>query len=450
MAKQIKAIQCPNCGSVNKIEIKPDFYRCESCQTEYFLDNDDVNINYNHNYNNSDSDSKKLKRPFVIIGFVFAFIILATILNSFFKSPINQSSTDPTYSAPVIEKKKDDQSFYTRRHNNYPFLQPSSQKPFVIMLETRGYNNPKYKSKDGTYLDIYDPINKKLLSEENLNEKGLSSSDFKFRTFSDGHIYMVNNKTTLFKFDKETLKIENIGNKFFEVNNELEIGVATLEFVNEERGDGLILLTNDGKKRYYYPLIQKLYTEEEFYKAYAGFKTLLPNSKEKTIHVFTSKSLEFPEDKIQLIKVTYKDNGPGPKDAPTTMSWGKDYGRSGIFTGNDPYKKLLINAYQKEAKRVLKLGDLTPDRLYFGASVLLDDGEVLIIQFRANANTASDYKFQKIDRETGAVIWTAELPDGKRFENMIRYKDGLLGINSNDDMILLDEEGKVTSNYKLE
>lgn len=53
MAKEIKAIKCPNCGSVNKIELKPDFYKCSSCQTEYFLDDNDVNINYNHNFNNS-------------------------------------------------------------------------------------------------------------------------------------------------------------------------------------------------------------------------------------------------------------------------------------------------------------------------------------------------------------------------------------------------------------
>ncbi len=51
MAKEIKAIQCPKCGSTRKVEIKPEFYRCSSCDTEYFLDNDDVVITHNVNHN---------------------------------------------------------------------------------------------------------------------------------------------------------------------------------------------------------------------------------------------------------------------------------------------------------------------------------------------------------------------------------------------------------------
>ena len=48
MAKTIKAIICPKCGSNQNTEIKLDYYRCNSCKTEYFLDNDDVNINHNY------------------------------------------------------------------------------------------------------------------------------------------------------------------------------------------------------------------------------------------------------------------------------------------------------------------------------------------------------------------------------------------------------------------
>ena len=40
MATEIKAIKCPQCGSSQKTEIRPRYYRCTSCQTEYFLDDD--------------------------------------------------------------------------------------------------------------------------------------------------------------------------------------------------------------------------------------------------------------------------------------------------------------------------------------------------------------------------------------------------------------------------
>lgn len=449
MAKEIKAIKCPNCGSVSKTEIKPDFYKCDSCQTEYFLDNDDVNINHNHNYNTPKADPVVIRKLLIVIGSAFAFIILVGIVSSLFSNPMTPYPDNSTYSAPSTEAEKDDPSFHASRYNSSAFVQPSSQKPIVMMLESRRYNAQKNKIKDGTYLVMYDPLEKKLLAEEKVAEKDMYSSDLRFRRFSDGNIYITNDKTSLLKLNQETLKTEAIGQKFFEANDELQIGVATLEFVTETRGDGLILLTNDGKKRYYYPLIQKLYTEDEFYKAYAGFNTLLPNSKTKTIHVFTKKSSEFPEEKIQLIKLDYKDNGPGPKDVPKYMSWGKDYGRSGIFYGGEPYKKRLLNAYLQEAQRVLKLKDLTPDRLYFDASVLVDDDDVLIIQFRVNANTTSGYKFQQIDRETGAVIWTSEFPEGEAIEKLTRYKSGLLGINRNHEMLVLDSEGNITSDYKL-
>ena len=48
MAKNIKAIKCPNCGSIKKLEIRTDYFRCLNCDTEYFLDDDDINININH------------------------------------------------------------------------------------------------------------------------------------------------------------------------------------------------------------------------------------------------------------------------------------------------------------------------------------------------------------------------------------------------------------------
>ncbi len=53
MAKQIKAIKCPQCGSSLNTKISEEHFKCDSCGTQYFLDNDDVNINVNHQFNNT-------------------------------------------------------------------------------------------------------------------------------------------------------------------------------------------------------------------------------------------------------------------------------------------------------------------------------------------------------------------------------------------------------------
>jgi hypothetical protein len=46
MAKSIKAIECPKCGSTQKTAVRPDVFRCEGCGMEYYLYNDDINVNY--------------------------------------------------------------------------------------------------------------------------------------------------------------------------------------------------------------------------------------------------------------------------------------------------------------------------------------------------------------------------------------------------------------------
>ena len=48
MNKRIKVIKCPQCGSTKIEEIKPEHYRCKSCSSEFFLDNDDITIHHRY------------------------------------------------------------------------------------------------------------------------------------------------------------------------------------------------------------------------------------------------------------------------------------------------------------------------------------------------------------------------------------------------------------------
>ncbi len=447
MAKNIKAIKCPNCGSVSKTEIKLDFYRCTSCQTEYFLDNDDVNVNYNHNYK-TPINAKTLKIIGIAAASIIGFFILISIITSLFSS--SKPSNYNAYSAPASREveKEEDQGYSANRNPMLPILQDG--KPVMMTLEDRRYKSNTNESKNGAYLTFYDPLTKKMLSEELLSKKEHSNSDFKFKTFSDDNIYIINDKSVLLKVDKQTLKTEDVGKKLFGNNDELAIGVATMEFERDDYGDGLIILTNDGKKLHFYPLVQKVYTEKGLYKVNGGFNTLLPGAKEKSVFRFSSESTDYPEEKLQLIRITYKDNGGGPKDFPSNIFWSRDYGRSGIFNGTEPHTKELINPYQKSRGRVSGWKDITPGRLYFSPSVVLDDGNTLVIQFRVDANKKSDFKFQQINRQTGAVEGTAALKDGDRLKSLITYKDGFLGSTSDRMFMILDQKGIVKSEYKLD
>ena len=81
MAKDIKAIQCPKCGSIFKQEVKPEFYRCENCGTEYYLDNDDTHIYHHHERMppvQSSAPPLNTKLPIYILIGVVAFISIVT------------------------------------------------------------------------------------------------------------------------------------------------------------------------------------------------------------------------------------------------------------------------------------------------------------------------------------------------------------------------------------
>lgn len=455
MAKEIKVIKCPQCGSTDKTEIKPDFYRCTSCQTEYFLDDNDVTINYNHNYNHNNNpfsnpagaNQKAIKVIGIIFGVFIFLIVLSNVLYSLF-APKAVKTDQALYTVSTAEA--EEMGYSASRYQPQFFTRTSDGSPIMIVAEDRTYKSRSQEEKEGIYISFYSPEKKSLIAEHRLEGDHSSLTDTKMRTFTDGNLYIIANKTTLYVVDKATLKITDAGKKFFTAKEELQVGVATMEFVYEDSGDGMVLLTNDGKKLYYYPLIQKLYSEENYYDAKKGFNSLLPGAKDKVIHVFTQKSTEYPEDKLQLIKVKYKDNGAGPKDIVDNLSWGKDYGGSGIFTERDPYKKVLFDKYSKNADRILDWKDLTPGRLYFDPEVIYDNGTTLLITFKADANPKSGYKLQKLNPNTGSVEWTTDPPKGAEIKKIISYKNGYIGLSGNDEFIYMDANGKITGTYKID
>lgn len=453
MAKETKVIKCPQCGSTAKTELKPDFYRCNNCHTEYFLDDNDVNINYNYNYNHNlnspfsnDSGKKVVKVIAIIVGVFIVLSLLINVISAIFSSP-TASTTASTYSVRTADV--EETGFSASRYGADLFTQLGSNAPVLIVAEDRRYKAKSEEQKDGVYIAFYIP-DKGLVGEHKVEGKDVSTSDIKFRSFSDGNLYVIANKSILYLVDKSTLKLKEAGKKFFSAKEELQVGVATMEFIYEENGDGLVLLTNDGKKLYYYPLVQKLYTENKYYEAKKGFASLLPGAKDKVIHVFTRKSSDYPEDKLQLIKLRYKDNGAGPKDLVDNPSWGKDYGGSGIFTDRDPYKKVLFSDYIKQADRILDWKDLTPGRLYFEPKVMFDEGSSLLISFKPDANPNSGYKLQQVNNQTGAVEWTVDESKGSEIDKMMRYKDGFIGVTDNKELVQFDAKGKITSTYKID
>ena len=444
MAKEIKAIKCPQCGSTSKIELKPDVYRCENCKTEYFLDDNNVTVNYNHNYkysydhNNSQTTAPNNIKVVLIIGaviFAITFgVILLTAIFSEDKSPSNYATSE------LVTPEEPEKEYELSIRRTYLLPQSKLDKPITLKMESRSYNAEKDKVKDGYYLGFYQVLSGNRFAEQRILESASSNADIKIKQFSNGNSYLIIDGE-IYVVDVEKGKIDNVSKTFFSGFKELQVGVATVAFVYDDYGDGLIIMTNDGKKFYLYPLAKKLYTEDGFYDAQTSFKTLLPGAKETTLYVFTRKSDDYPDEKQQLLKVKYMDNGGAPKDLLDNVSWGKDYGGSGIFTERDPYTKVLISPYTKQRSRVLSWKDLTPGRYYFYPEVLYGSGNNLLIQFKADANPKSTYKLQQVDTQTGQPIWTKSL--GGIIRELTPYKSGYIAITRTDSVLVMDQKGNI-------
>ena len=83
MGTRIKPIKCPNCGSEKHTQKEDKCYLCQSCGTEFYIDDDDININVNHHFdyiptsNDTTETGKKIGIYFFIaIAIACAFILL--------------------------------------------------------------------------------------------------------------------------------------------------------------------------------------------------------------------------------------------------------------------------------------------------------------------------------------------------------------------------------------
>ncbi|MBE9599567.1 hypothetical protein [Pedobacter sp. MC2016-24] len=446
MAKEIKAIKCPQCSSTSKTEIKPDVYRCNNCQTEYYLDNDDLTVNYNHNYANtpkSSPDQNPIKNTITGIAVLVAAIVIFVLFRIIFSD--SQSSTSST--ATVSEEKKEEVIPYeTKKIGEYVFSQVNTQDPIVLYVSHREYRDPKDHQKTGVYFLFYNALQKKLVKEVKLADE-LTSNNLKFRTFSDGKVYFML-QNNLYRLDQDGLSVIEVGSTYFKAQAKFEVGIVSADFDSDNRGDALEVSTNDGKKFYYYPLIQKVYKAgtDDRARAEWGFKNLLSVAKKKKYHTFSTQSSDFPDEKIQLLTVSYLDNGPGPKKTPGKMSWYKDYfaaGGNGFYTDRDPYVKSLFGVYEEAACRIYGAKDLTPGRNYFSPNIAFEDDSTLLIEIKGDASKTENYKLQKINHKNGQVEWTTALPGCCFRERLVKFKNGYIGSLSDDNYIIFDLNGKI-------
>ena len=445
MAKAIKAIQCPKCGSTQKAEVRPDVFRCENCGTEYFLDNDDINVNYTvrHAAPPVAAPPKRHVAAAVIAG---AVLLLLVALRVLFGHHEATSYAGPRYSVTTADAEED----YTKK---YTFLPSESQlylapgrHPRLFQAGRRSYYRV---TKDSSYAVFSDAATGKIVQAMPLPiaaNVGISNLDLK--QFANGELYLIADKTTVFRVNTANNTVKDVTKTLFQGQAELASGVATVEAGDDDYGDYFKVFTNDGRNLNFFPRINTVYNKDELWKAQHGFETLRPGSPTKTNFVFSSKSIFYPEDKLLLLKYQYRDNPGGPQDDPR-FAWEDDYGGSGVFTDADPHRKVLTTPHELQKSRVLSYTDFTPGRLYFEPRVLCADAEYVLIAFKPTAAPTATPTVQCLNARTGAIVFTQPLPgpDADVPDEALRYPGGF-ALRDGSEALVISLSGQLTKPEK--
>jgi hypothetical protein len=401
MPKDIKVIKCPNCGSIHKTEIKPDFYRCDNCQTEYYLDNDDINVNINYR----NTPQPDLKPPIQkAAGWIVMFLVIFVIIIVFFVIPSGHKSYTSNYTPP-----KKHYDFLS--NGDLVYTNTTTNSPVYLRIGREDIDGPN-NSVD--YVKVHtvfiDPISKKVIKDVLLFPKvrRLDDHDCYFHIFMNGDIYAIYNKSLLFRVDPQSNTLSNVTQDFIKKHTELNSGIASMTLGTDD--DYISILTNDGTNLFYSPLTDKIYAN---YKGPedAKFKTM-----KKPFYQFVD------TDRISISRVAVK----------------------------------LLKFSAAANPDSLHFKNITGNRKFFEREIIYQNPDNLLIFVHISAGEKAPTSLQSIDVNTGKVKWALAKSYSFSYDNAVKCKQGFaLHYSSGEDMdyisgvYIIAPDGKIVSDYLL-
>ncbi|MCL1938838.1 MAG: transposase [Candidatus Azobacteroides sp.] len=415
MASEIKAIKCPQCGSTQQTEIRRNYFRCNSCRTEYFVNNEnDITITHKYDIPNN---TPQLKKTGITIAIVAGSIIFLSILSSLLFSHESKSNI-------TANKEKTFKWDYDTR--SFGFESINKQSIFVAVGTAQ--TNDRASDTKNLLAGFYDAISGKEIKKQELtiSVKRNDDRNVEFRRFENGDCYCIFNKKKLLKVDRQYINIEEAPFNAYKEIQELDAGIAQIEFLYKDYGDGFKILTNEGKFIDYYPIIQKAFSAKEISDFRDKASTLPYNATVKTAFKFSGGT----PDKIQLIKYKYKGAVGYPKNTP----W---------FDRTDDGKIFI----RGQGERFVSYADFMPGRLYFNSTVLAYNEQQVVISFRSSPAEDAPLFIQALDANTAQILWTTPVND-----KIYVYDDSFITnsgyfIRGNIYNLFIDKNGKIINRF---
>ena len=424
MPTHIKALKCPQCGSTRATKISEDHYRCDSCSTEFYLDSDDITIH--HKVETKPAPNTFLRRLLLIILAPAAFFSLITIGLIVWGSSREETSRG--------ESGEERMSYACEQLMAFS---STAGRPIVVLCGAarRDDSSGDWDHAKGI-MYFFDGETYEIIKKLELPDVTGRVSVTDARQFEDGTYYVVLNKQRLFAIDRSTLDVKEIHGEDYKLP-ELSEGFGKVALYFHEYGDALKVETNLGKKFVYYPIANKLYTDQSIFKAY---EDKLPAPKLRTRFTFSEQMMgsDYMDEQIQLVRYQTLEQLGYPRRTPH-FGWENDYHSSYP-------KKIFVNQYFVEESRLQSYEDFTPGAYYFSPTVLYESDDQILISFKPTAAADAKTMLRCLDAQTGKVLWScSEGLDGLDFcLGVARFSGGYVLVDYSRSW-LISSEGKVVT-----
>ena len=422
MPTHIKALKCPQCGSTRATKISEDHYRCDSCSTEFYLDSDDITIH--HKVETKPAPNTFLRRLLLIILAPAAFFSLITIGLIVWGSSREETS-----------RERDGEEHMSYACERLMAFSSTAGRPIVVLCGAarRDGSTGDWDHAKG-FMYFFDGETYEIIKKLELPDVTGSVSVTDARQFEDGTFYVILNKKRLFAIDRSTLDVKEIHGEDYKLP-ELSEGFGKLALYFHEYGDALEVETNLGKKFVYYPIANKLYTDQSIFKAY---EDKLPAPKLRTRFTFSEQMMgsDYMDEQIQLVRYQTLEQLGYPRRTPH-FGWEND--RHSYYP-----KKIFVSQYFVEESRLQSYEDFTPGAYYFSPTVLYESDDQILISFKPTAAADAKKMLRGLDAQTGKVLWScSEGLDGLDFcLGVARFSGGYVLVDYSHSW-LISSEGKV-------
>ena len=424
MPTHIKALKCPQCGSTRATKISEDHYRCDSCSTEFYLDSDDITIH--HKVETKPAPNTFLRRLLLIILAPAAFFSLITIGLIVWGSSREETS-----------RERDGEEHMSYACERLMAFSSTAGHPIVVLCGAvrRDDSSGDWDHAKG-FMYFFDGETYEIIKKLELPDVTGRVSVTDARQFEDGTYYVVLNEKRLFAIDRSTLDVKEIHGEDYKLP-ELSEGFGKLALYFHEYGDALEVETNLGKKFVYYPIANKLYTDQSIFKAY---EDKLPAPKLRTRFTFSEQMMgsDYMDEQIQLVRYQTLEQLGYPRRTPH-FGWENDYHSSYP-------KKIFVSQYSVEESRLQSYEDFTPGAYYFSPTVLYESDDQILISFKPTAAADAKTMLRCLDAQTGKVLWScSEGLDGLDFcLGVARFSGGYVLVDYSRSW-LISSEGKVVT-----